>query len=61
MKTEALSTILSVLGDNQAALCLFTERRLTQQSMHMEYIDCRLCQWVVAQRIAFEFIPTNKT
>ena len=43
-----------VLGDNQAALCLLKERRLTQHVMHIETIDCRLRQWVEATRIAFE-------
>jgi hypothetical protein len=54
------SKTLLILGDNQAALCLLKERRLTQQSMHIETIDCRLRQWVEAKRIAFEFVPTNE-
>ena len=50
-----------VLGEDQAALCLLKERRLTQHFMHIETIDCRLRQWVEAKRIVFEFVPKQNT
>ena len=56
---DILSPAILIYGDNQAALCLLKERRLTQQSQHIETIDCRLRQWVEASRISFEFVPTR--
>ena len=38
--SDVLSKTLLVLGDNQAALCLLHKRRPTQQSAHIETIDC---------------------
>jgi transposase InsO family protein len=57
---DILSPAILIYGDNQAALCLLKERRLTQQSQHIETIDCRLRQWVEASRISFEFVPTRE-
>ena len=53
-------TTLLTFGDNQAALCLLKERRLTQQLIHLETIDLRLRQWVQAKRMAFDFVSTNE-
>ena len=54
------NTPIVIQGDNQAALALLRDRRLTSLSKHIETISWRVQQWIEAGKLKFTYVKSQE-